>query len=218
MSEDSVEDLIKQSLALHSYPQCVRDDCLKLNIAGMGSRNIRRILARKYARVPNSSTIRGWMRKDNPGVNNALAKVNTEADVLSLLKDEAEYVEDISDDILSFAVPSLMKKLKKGGFDDMPLKEHTDVVTKEINSKSQRNDRKILRQPGSHANIPQFIILASRQSPEPPTAEEFNVGPPTTEELNGSSDSGNTTIIDADFKQVADIPTTGLQPPPGDTD
>lgn len=202
-SEVTVEDLAAQPIARPVYPQKIRDDCLKLSLEGYSSRNVRRILAKKWTKIPDSSTIRAWLRKDERAVRSAIAKVHTEADVLDLLKAESEYIEDVDDEILSYTVPSVMKDLEAGGVKDIPLVDRMKLVQTAINNKSQRNDRKIMREDPRMANVPQFIILASRQSPEAP---------------DGSGDSGNTTIIDADFEQVADIPATGIQPASGSSD
>jgi hypothetical protein len=210
-TEEEREALVKTTP--YDYSE-MKVDALALYMKGYGSRHARRILYQKYKdNVVASNTIRAWFRKYGDEIKDAVGR-SREMDVLAALEAEDDWAEDVSDDILSFALPSLMKDLKANKFDELPIKDKWDAVTKEINAKSQRNERKILRLDSrSGPDIPQFVILAMRQSSEAPKA-----GQPTEKELNGSSDSRNPAIIDAEFEQVADIPATRLQPSPGDTD
>ncbi len=184
----------------------IKADALALYIRGHGFRKARRILMKKFSLVPASDTIRGWSRKYSKDVKEALAK-DGEMAILEALEVEGDHVEDISDDILSYAVPSVMKDLKDGKFDDLPLKEKLDIVTKELTAKSRRNETKIMRlDPAVNSQAPPFIVALLRQS-----TKSFG-------EPDGSTGTG---IIDAqvtDVQQVASVPAAGLSAPAGKAD
>lgn len=144
----------------------MKADALALFMLGHGSRQARRILNQKYpANIVSSRSIRRWFADYSDEVKDAVSK-KREMSVLVALEAEGDWVEDVSDDILSFAIPSLMTDLKEDKFNDLPLKDKLDVVTKEINAKSQRNDRKIQRTDPALAAQPPimaFINLAKQK-------------------------------------------------------
>lgn len=116
---------------------------LTLFLKGFGARHTRRVLGEKYPDLPASRTIRVWFTKYSAEVKEARS-LNGEADVLVALEAENDYVEDVSDDFLKFAVPEVMEKGKEK-FKTLPYEVQANMVLKEIHNKSQRNDRKILR-------------------------------------------------------------------------
>ncbi len=162
----------------------IKKDALALYIRGHGFRAARRILMKKYTLVPASDTIRGWSRKYSKDVKEALAK-DGEMAILEALEAEGDHVEDISDDILSYAVPSVMKDLKDNKFDDLPLKEKLDIVTKEINAKSRRTEVKIMRLDPSVTVVSPFQVFINLAKAEKARKED------------GNSPDGNIINVDA---------------------
>lgn len=183
------------------------DDCLALYLKGFGSRNIRRILREKYEVVPTSSTIRQKIAKYPEKIRDAVGR-SKEMDILVALAADREYYEDFSQDIMFYARKSLMKDLEADKFDSLPTADKWDRVSKENNMQWQRAQKRIEHlDPSVSQQVPIFIQLAMKQSPDRPMPEE----------ANDSSDS-SPTAISAEFKQVADISTTGLLAEGGDTD
>ena len=157
----------ERPFSMPAYSKEMKSDCLALYIKGYGSRQIRRLLATKYKdteKVPDSRLMRTWISKYSQEVKGAVAK-SREMDVLIALEAEGEYLEDVSDDILSYAIPATMKDLEEGKFKELPTQDKIQIVLKELNAKAQRVERKILRLDPQAANTtPLQIFIQNAQA------------------------------------------------------
>ncbi len=199
------EALVKE--AKYDYTE-MKADALALFLKGFGSRPARRILYKKYKdNIVASRTMRLWFANYTDEVKAAVGSFR-QMDVLIALETESSHLEDISDDILHYAIPSVMKDMKANKFDELSTQDKLQIVLKEINSKAQRVERRMQRldpQPIQNT-FPIFIQRAMKQS---------------SEKMNGSSNSGDTdgsAIIDAEFEQVADLPPARIPAEAGDSD
>ena len=166
------------------YGDEMKADCLALYLKGFSAREARRLLAKKYPEIPPSRTIRGWQMKYSEEIKEAVSRFG-EMDMLIALEREGDHLEDISDDILDFAVPVVIEGGKEK-FEALPYKDQLDIVLKEVHNKSRRTEAKILRldpQLSTDTALNVFVNFAKSKN----------------REENGTTATEN--IIDADIVQ-----------------
>jgi hypothetical protein len=158
-----MSEVVEKEIKRYSYSKELWADVLNLYMRGFTHRQTRRVLMQKYEQVPASMTIKSKMKNYNDEIKDA-RRQNAEVDILVALDNELDHLEDISDDILHYAIPQTMADMEADKFKELPVEDKLRIVLREVNAKAQRVERKMLRlDPDANSATPLQIFIQNAQ-------------------------------------------------------
>ena len=190
-----------------TYSIAMRTEFGVLLATGLQNGSIRRQLLTKFGVTPSTRTIKQWKKDLLDGVKAAGRPTDKERRVteyLMVLDDIASSNADVAQDIIDESelrggVGAMSKSMSNPEYLDFQMKSLNLILRQAVDGIRLFSDEH------NAASLPEFIVMAFKQSKEPPHG-------------NGNNGDADERIIDADFKQVADISTAGVSSSSGSSD
>lgn len=196
-----------------SYSGAMRSEFGVLLARGLPNGSIRQMLLAKFGVTPTTRTIKQWKKDLLDGAKAASRPTDKERRVTEYLT----VLDDIGSSNADAVQELLDENELRGGIGAMSKSmsdaEYLEFQAKSLNLIHRQSVDGIRLFSDEHraSNLPEFIVLAIKQSKEPPHGDSNTGDDP-------AAAGSNERIIDADFEQVADIPAIRVSSSSGDSE